>query len=289
MNMAQLTVLKLLVGMNNLELNIDKISEYLQIMATHKATPTIIPPEALCSLLRKVMQQLWPTPQLSLPYNPEGTSIWKYYNNIRVYPVLMDNILVILLTIPILDTTLELNIYQVHNLPAIPPGHQLAATYQLEGEYFTVGKHRVYVALPHHDTVVRCINSNLAICQMDQALYPARVIKLCVYALFIQDEEWVEEYCKSTICKVEQNLALSLGGYLWAISAVSTKTLQINCLLETHVVTIHPLLQIVYVGNGCEGFSSSVFIPAKSDQAVTEEIEPRWKYFLEFNEIYQLD
>ena len=29
MNMAQLTVLKLLVGMNNLELNIDKISEYL--------------------------------------------------------------------------------------------------------------------------------------------------------------------------------------------------------------------------------------------------------------------
>ena len=29
MNMVQLTVLKLLVGMNNLELNIDKISEYL--------------------------------------------------------------------------------------------------------------------------------------------------------------------------------------------------------------------------------------------------------------------
>ena len=56
MNMAQLTVLKLLVGMKNLELNIDKISEYLQIMATHKATPTVYPPEALRSLLRKVIQ-----------------------------------------------------------------------------------------------------------------------------------------------------------------------------------------------------------------------------------------
>ena len=97
--------------------------------------------------------------------------------------------LVILLTIPILDTTLELNMYWVHNLPAIPPGHQLAATYQLEGEYFAVGKHGVYVALPHCDMVVRCINLNLAICQMDQALYPARVIKWCVYALLIQDEE----------------------------------------------------------------------------------------------------
>ena len=62
MNMAQLTVLKLLVGMNNLELNIDKISKYLRIMATHKATPTIIPPEALRSLLRKIIQQLQPNP-----------------------------------------------------------------------------------------------------------------------------------------------------------------------------------------------------------------------------------
>ena len=177
MNMAQLTVLKLLVGMNNLELNIDKISEYLRIMATHKATPTVIPPEALSSLLRKVVQQLRPNPWLRLPYDPEGTGIWKYYDNIRVYPVLADNMLVILLTIPILDTTLELNIYRVHNLPVIPPGHQLAVTYQLEGEYFTVGKHGVYVALPHHDTVVRCINLNLAICQMDQALYPAKTIK----------------------------------------------------------------------------------------------------------------
>ena len=204
MNMAQLTVLKLLVGMNNLELNIDRISEYLRIMATHKATPTVIPPEALHSLLRKVIQQLRPNPWLRLPYDPEGTGIWKYHDNIRVYPVLTDNMLVILLTIPILDTTLELNIYRVHNLPAIPPGHQLAATYQLEGEYFAMGKHRVYVALPHHDPVVRCINSNLAICQMDQALYPARMIKWCVYALFIQDKERVKKYCKYTISKAEK-------------------------------------------------------------------------------------
>ena len=111
-------------------------------MATHKATPTVIPLEALRSLLRKVIQQLRPNPQLRLPYDPEGTSIWKYYNNVRVYPVLTDNMLVILLTIPILDTTLELNIYWVHNLPAIPPGHQLAATYQLEGECFHCGQTR---------------------------------------------------------------------------------------------------------------------------------------------------
>ena len=46
---------------------------------------------------------------------------------------------------------------------------------------------------------------------------------------------------------------------------------------------------IIYVGNGCEGFSSTVFFPVKSDQAIIEEIEPRQKYFLEFNEIYEPD
>ena len=35
--------------------------------------------------------------------------------------------LVILMTIPVLDKSLELNIYQVHNLPAIPPGQEVAA------------------------------------------------------------------------------------------------------------------------------------------------------------------
>ena len=65
--------------------------------------------------------------------------------------------------------------------------------------------------------------------------------------------------------------------------------MQIRCLLEIHIITIHRTLQIIYIGNGCEGFSSSIFILAKSDQAVVEEIEPRQKFFLEFNEIYELD
>ena len=42
----------------------------------------------------------------------------------KITPVVIDKLLVILLTIPIIDSTLELNIYRAHNLPAIPPGAQ---------------------------------------------------------------------------------------------------------------------------------------------------------------------
>ena len=58
MSMAQITVFCLLVGMNDLELNIDKIAEYLRIMATHRATPMVIPPKLLRKLLAKITHQL---------------------------------------------------------------------------------------------------------------------------------------------------------------------------------------------------------------------------------------
>ena len=60
-------------------------------------------------------------PRLKLPYEPRAGGIWKYYSVIKITPIMMDKMLVILMTIPVLDKSLELNIYQVHNLPAIPP------------------------------------------------------------------------------------------------------------------------------------------------------------------------
>ena len=51
-------------------------------------------------------------------------------------------------------------------------------------------------------------------------------------------------------------------GYLWAISALAAEKLQIRYVMETHVVTIKPPLQIIDIGNRCEAFSASIYIPA---------------------------
>ena len=39
--------------------------------------------------------------------------------------------------------------------------------------------------------------------------------------------------------------------------------------METHIITIKPPLQIVDVGNGCEAYSVSIYIPAKSELTAT--------------------
>ena len=61
------------------------------------------------------------------------------------------------------------------------------------------------------------------------------------------------------------NLAYSLDGYLWAISALATEKLQIRCVMDTCVLTLKPPLQIMDIGNGCKAYSASIYIPAKSE------------------------
>ena len=79
------------------------------------------------------------------------------------------------------------------------------------------------------------------------------------------------------------NLAYSLDGYLWAISALATEKLQVRCVMETHIITIKPPLQIEDIGNGCKAYSASIYIPANSELMITLQSITRSQFFLEYN------
>ena len=79
------------------------------------------------------------------------------------------------------------------------------------------------------------------------------------------------------------NLAHSLNGYLWAISTLAAEKLQIRYVMETHVVTIKPPLQIDDVGNGCKAYSASIYIPAKTELTDTLQSITRSQFFLDYN------
>ena len=291
-NMAQAAVFRLQLGLGTAEANIEKIFEYLWVMAMQKASPAVISPVALRDLVKRIRAKLKPNPRLSLPYDPDtayGRTIEVLDRVMKITPVVIDKLLVILLTLPILDSTLELNVYRAHNLPAIPPGHEVAATYVLEGDYFAIGGHGVYAALPSESSIQMCLESDLAICMMGQALYPTMHITWCIYALFIEDEGRIKRDCRYNIEPFLDNRAQSLGGYMWALSSIKQEQLQIRCLEETHLIQVRPPLQIVYIGNGCEGYSPSMYIPAKSELSGTKEIESRREYFLQFNYIFEPD
>ena len=189
----------------------------------------------------------------------------------------------LILTIPLVDQSLQMNLYKVHNLPMLHPTLNVHAQYELEGTYLTTLMEGMFVSLPTTLDVKQCLVTNGHLCMFDQALYPVENINWCIYALFISDQNRIRKDCFLKTLNGTTNLAYSLNGYLWAISALVAEKLQIRCVMETHVVTIKPLLQIVDVGNGCEAYSASIYIPAKSELTATLQSITWSQFFLDYN------
>ena len=137
------------------------------------------------------------------------------------------------------------------------------AQYGLESSYLATVMDGMFITLPTALDVKLCLMTNGHLSMFNQALYPVEQTKWCIYALFINDEEQIERNCFLKMINRTTNLAYSLDGYLWAISALATEKLQIRCVMETCVLTIKPPLQIVDIGNGCKAYSASIYIPAK--------------------------
>ena len=90
--------------------------------------------------------------------------------------------------------------------------------------------------------------------------------------MFINNHDQIRKDCFIKTLNKTTNLAYSLDGYLWVLSALAAEKLQIRCVMETHVAAIKPPLQIVDVGNGCKAYSASIYIPAKSQLIDTLQI-----------------
>ena len=175
----------------------------------------------------------------------------------------------LILTVPLVDQSLHMNLYKVHNLPMLHPTLHVHAQYEIEGSYFTTVMDGMFITLPTALDVRLCLMTNGHLCMFNQALYPMERTSWCIYALFINDKEQIEKNCLLKTINRTTNLAYSLDGYLWAVSALAAKKLQIRCIMETCVITIKPPLQIIDIGNGCEAYSTSIYILARSELTTT--------------------
>ena len=183
------------------------------------------------------------------------------------------------------DQSLEMDLYKIYNLPALHPKLTVEFTYQLEGEYLAITKNKLYAALPTTREIRICKGTEGYLCLMNQALYPVGKIKWCAYALFTQNEDMKRAHCTINTQKRDANKTQSQEGCLWAVTTLKKEKMQIRCL--THVIDVKPPLTIIHMGNGCEAYSSNLFIPAKSELTSKDNTVVRHTYFQQFNEDYQ--
>ena len=189
----------------------------------------------------------------------------------------------LILTVPLVDQSLQMNLYKVHNLPMLHPTLNVHVQYELEGTFLTTMMEGMFISLPTALDIKLCQITNGHLCMFDQALYPVEHTNWCIYASFINDKKQIKRNCFLKTLNWTTNLAYSLDGYLWAISALAAEKLQVRCIMDTHVITIKPPLQIMDIGNGCKAYSASIYIPAKSELMATLQSVTRSQFFLEYN------
>ena len=167
--------------------DIESLFEYMRALSSHKLNPMIISPDILKKILHRIEEDIISNARLKLCEDPK-TNIWSYYGTLKFTPIVLDNYLMLILTIPLIDQSLHMNLYKVHNLPMLHPTLSVHAQYELEGSYLATMMEGMFISLPTALDVKLCLIMNGHLCMFNQALYPVDHTEWCIYALFINDK-----------------------------------------------------------------------------------------------------
>ena len=174
--------------------DVNSLYEYMRALASQELNPMIIPPDILKKILHKVIEDIKSNARLKLCEDPE-TNIWSYYGTVKLTPVVLQDYLMLILTVPLVDHSLQMNLYKVHSFPMLHPTLNVHSQYELGGTYLTTLMDGMFILLPTALDVELCLVTNRHLCMFDQALYPVECINWCIYALIINDQNQIRKDC----------------------------------------------------------------------------------------------
>ena len=103
----------------------------------------------------------------------------------------------LILTVPLIDQSLHMNLYKLYNLPMLHPTLHVPVQYEIENSYLATIMDGMFITLPNALDVKLCLMMNGHLCMFKEALYPVEHTNWCIYALFINDEKQIERNCFS--------------------------------------------------------------------------------------------
>ena len=116
-------------------------------MASQELNPMIIPPDILKKILHKIEKDIKSNARLKLCKDPK-TNIWSYYGTVKLTPIVLQDYLMLILTVPLVDQSLQMNLYKVHNLLMLHPTLNVHVQYELEGTYLATMMEGMFISLP---------------------------------------------------------------------------------------------------------------------------------------------
>ena len=103
--------------------------EYMRTLASQELNPMIIPPDILKKIVHRIEDDTRANARLKLCEDPE-TNIWSYYRTVKLTLIVLQDYLMLILTVPLVDQSLHMNLYKVYNLPMLHPTLNVHAQYE---------------------------------------------------------------------------------------------------------------------------------------------------------------
>ena len=94
-------------SIHGLRFHTDALYEFMRALASEQLNPMIIPPDVLWNILQEVQDDIKTNAWLKLPDDPVK-NIWSYYGTTKLTPIVLENYLMLILTVPLIDTSLEM-------------------------------------------------------------------------------------------------------------------------------------------------------------------------------------
>ena len=85
----------------------------------------------------------------------------------KLTPIVLEDYLMLIPTIPLVDQSLHINLYKLHNLPMLHPTLNVHVQYELEGSYLATMMESMFISLPTALNVKLCLIMNGHLCMFN--------------------------------------------------------------------------------------------------------------------------
>ena len=205
----------------------------LNLLAIGKLTPSLITPNQFKTLLTDIQKHLPHT--LKLPSDVQD-DLWHFYRIFSCETIIEDDHVLVLISIPLIDTNYELELYKVYNIPIPFQGNNdsisssLVAQYSLETSMIAVDKRRTKIVLLDKTEHETCTKELIGFCAIKSPIYSIGQSKLCVVALFTKNQDRINKFCQVVI---SSNRNLPIANYIHdgmlIITTDKKLSFQVNC------------------------------------------------------------
>ena len=184
------------------------------VISSQKIKPLLLHPSDLKSLLTKLEIQLVSHPRLVLP-QWEDENIRNIYKFMKLQSFMMSYTLCVTLHTPLVDKSLQFNLYMMHNSPLVHPVLKKSFKYSIQEEYLAVRSDLQYISFPLSTDIMACQVSNGQFCHINSPLYISATSHSCSYALFLQDKESINKVCILSLISQTQDEASNINDIFW--------------------------------------------------------------------------